>query len=50
MKGQTFDIKGEGSEVDSTLMEQVLIENDFYEKAHQKQMKDEAMKFVKNVI
>ena len=31
-------------------MEAVLHENDFYEKANQKQLKDEALKFVKNVV
>ena len=31
-------------------MEAVLHENDFYEKGNQKQLKDEALKFVKNVV
>lgn len=36
--------------MDSHLIEQVLIENDFYEKTNQKQLKDEAMRFVKHTI
>lgn len=31
-------------------MEQILQDNDFYEKANQKQLKDEAMRFIKNVV
>lgn len=49
-KGLSFEIKGEGIDLDTTLMEQVLLENDFYEKANQKQLKDEAMRMVKNTI
>lgn len=50
LKGLSFEIKGEGNELDSKIIEDVLIENDFYEKSSQKQLKDEALRFVKNVV
>lgn len=30
MNGETFDIKGEGNDIDTKLMEEILNENDFY--------------------
>ena len=50
LMGETFNIKGEGNQLDTSLMEEVLNENDFYEKMNQKLLKDEALKFVKNQI
>lgn len=50
LSGDTFDIKGEGNDLDTGLIEKVLQDNDFYEKGNQKQLKDEALKFVKNSV
>lgn len=50
LKGLTFDIKGEGNDLDSQLIENVLIENDFYEKESQRLLKKEALEFVKSNV
>ena len=38
--GEVFDIKGEGNDIDTKLMEEILNENDFYERPNQKLLKD----------
>jgi len=51
MNGETFDMMPEeGTETDTRMIEQILAENDFYEKEGQKMLKDEAMKFVSNIV
>jgi poly(A) polymerase len=51
MNGEAFEmIKGEGNDIDTKLMEEILNENDFYEKHSQKILKDEAMKFICDVV
>lgn len=50
LTGENFDIPREGNDLDTSLIEAVLQENDFYEKPNQKQLKDEALKFVKNAV
>ena len=51
MNGETFDmIKGEGTDIDTKLMEEILNENEYYEKPTQKILKDEAMKFICDIV
>ena len=40
MNAEIFDIKGEGQDIDTKSMEEILNENDFYEKQSQKVLKD----------
>ena len=39
-------IKGDGSAIDTKLLEVILNENDFYEKQSQKMLKDETMRLM----
>lgn len=51
MNGETFDmVKGEGTDIDTKLMEEILNENDYYEKPTQKILKDEAMRFICDIV
>ena len=43
-------LKGEGTDIDTKLMEEILNDNDFYEKHSQKILKDEAMKFICDIV
>ena len=49
--GEMFDmIKGEGADIDTKLMEEILNEYDYYEKPTQKILKDQAMKFICDIV
>ena len=50
VSGKFFDMKGEGNDADTRFIEEVLKDNDFYESPNQKSLKDEAMKFVRNMV
>lgn len=51
MNGDSFDmIRGEGNDIDTKLMEEVLNENEFYERPSQKNLKDETMRFLKGAV
>ena len=51
MNGEMFDtIKGEGADIDTKLMDEILNDNDYYEKPNQKILKDEAMKFICEIV
>ena len=43
-------IKGEGTDIDTKLLEVILNENDFYEKQSQKMLKDETMRLMAEVV